>query len=484
MPHRIARPIAAVDNSHGSRRRCVTLFAGVIAIEVDTTCSTRGSTCRAATHCPSGARLIPRAPDAVQIGTDPPRVVSWSCSAARVACSILAALDGASTGRSGADHPRRRPAGVERAAGPTAGGRAAGPVEQVGRDSADVARRAPDRRTIGLAHRHGQAAASRILQARDDALVVVRGRLWWRTSIPGASLSPRPASGICTTTPDRSRRTLRPHTGGTVPPGPSATRQRAAGDASRPCGSIRRPPTNIRRSWCWPATRCPIWAWPRPGRSSGSRIWRCRRAGRAVVGPLVLPGRSSCLSCAHRHRTDADPGWPAVARQLARRSPRAPVVLRDAPPAWPSVRCSTTSTASCRRARSTAPWNGGPATVARAAGPGRSTRTAAAAAIRLSGARRRSSHRAARRDRARRAPAGRRPPARLCHNGRVADIPRGALSRTARLASLPTVRGRAGHPRASGSAWSAGTATRSPANCSAARPSRSSRCSARSRAAR
>jgi hypothetical protein len=36
-----------------------------------------------------------------------------------------------------------------------------------------------------------------------------------------------------------------------------------------------------------------------------------------VVGPLVLPGRSSCLRCADLHRRDRDPAWPALAVQLA-----------------------------------------------------------------------------------------------------------------------------------------------------------------------
>lgn len=35
-----------------------------------------------------------------------------------------------------------------------------------------------------------------------------------------------------------------------------------------------------------------------------------------VVGPLVLPGQSSCLHCAHLHRCDRDPMWPALAAQL------------------------------------------------------------------------------------------------------------------------------------------------------------------------
>lgn len=43
---------------------------------------------------------------------------------------------------------------------------------------------------------------------------------------------------------------------------------------------------------------------------------------RAVVGPLVLPGRTSCLRCADLHRTDRDPVWPALAVQLAARPRR------------------------------------------------------------------------------------------------------------------------------------------------------------------
>jgi|GEM_PF-1319748 len=51
---------------------------------------------------------------------------------------------------------------------------------------------------------------------------------------------------------------------------------------------------------------------------------------RAVVGPLVLPGRSSCLACADRHRNAADPGWSAVARQLADDGPQAPALVAAA----------------------------------------------------------------------------------------------------------------------------------------------------------
>ncbi|ASR34412.1 thiamin biosynthesis protein [Prauserella marina] len=47
------------------------------------------------------------------------------------------------------------------------------------------------------------------------------------------------------------------------------------------------------------------------------------RDGIGIVGPLVLPGRSSCLRCADLHRTSLDACWPRVAGQLAGRYQRA-----------------------------------------------------------------------------------------------------------------------------------------------------------------
>jgi bacteriocin biosynthesis cyclodehydratase domain-containing protein len=36
-----------------------------------------------------------------------------------------------------------------------------------------------------------------------------------------------------------------------------------------------------------------------------------------VVGPLVIPGLTSCLRCADLHRLDRDPAWTALAVQLS-----------------------------------------------------------------------------------------------------------------------------------------------------------------------
>jgi hypothetical protein len=43
------------------------------------------------------------------------------------------------------------------------------------------------------------------------------------------------------------------------------------------------------------------------------------REGVGIVGPFVVPGRSSCLNCADLHRADLDRTWPTVAAQLVGR---------------------------------------------------------------------------------------------------------------------------------------------------------------------
>jgi bacteriocin biosynthesis cyclodehydratase domain-containing protein len=40
------------------------------------------------------------------------------------------------------------------------------------------------------------------------------------------------------------------------------------------------------------------------------------RDGTGLVGPMVVPGVTSCLRCADLHRSDHDSAWPAVAAQL------------------------------------------------------------------------------------------------------------------------------------------------------------------------
>jgi hypothetical protein len=56
---------------------------------------------------------------------------------------------------------------------------------------------------------------------------------------------------------------------------------------------------------------------------------------RAVIGPLVIPGRTSCLRCRELHLADADPTWPRAAVQwAARRSSPVSAGLAHLAGAW------------------------------------------------------------------------------------------------------------------------------------------------------
>jgi hypothetical protein len=58
------------------------------------------------------------------------------------------------------------------------------------------------------------------------------------------------------------------------------------------------------------------------------------RGETGVVGPLVVPGVTSCLHCADLHRRDADPRWPRLAAQLTAGEP---------PPSGTTITCLLTA---------------------------------------------------------------------------------------------------------------------------------------------
>lgn len=272
--------------------------------------------------------LIVRASDELQIGVEEPRRVLL-VNAPAAAAPILAGLDGtapvgAVLAAHGADpliwHTLLEqllsadllvPV-TDESAGPRPG---AGHLAQ---------------ERIGLVHRHGQAAAARILQARRDALVVVLG------DSAAASLVATlvAAAGVGHVHHDPTRSGLAgggPRTGtsgetGRRHPGPSA---HTAVRAANPSVRTHRPAPHQSPAVVVLAGD----AVPDLGLAATLVHQRLPHlsvlslAGRASIGPLVLPGRSSCLGCVHRHRIDADPGWPAVARTMARQAPRAPVTI-------------------------------------------------------------------------------------------------------------------------------------------------------------
>ncbi|CCG04870.1 ThiF family adenylyltransferase [Blastococcus saxobsidens] len=55
---------------------------------------------------------------------------------------------------------------------------------------------------------------------------------------------------------------------------------------------------------------------PLVGGADGAHLVATVRGETGVVGPLVVPGTSSCLHCGDLHRRDADARWPRLAAQL------------------------------------------------------------------------------------------------------------------------------------------------------------------------
>ncbi len=281
---------------------------------------------------PFGTRVIQREKNCVQIGTDPPRTVLIRNAPAEAA-AVLGGLDGGRTVAELLRTHRQAPQDA-RWCGLLEQLLAAGvllPVEHPERAGTPltVGAHLTDERAA-LTHRHGHAAAARILQARDDALVVVRGEGDIAFSIT-AHLA---AAGIGHLHHDPVTRTLpwsadasqpdRPH-----PDEAAAAARRSADLRSRFPALRLHTPAAHQHPTAVVLTRSP----PDLGLAAGysraqvPHLSVAAGAARVVVGPFVLPGRSTCLSCVHRHRTDADPGWPAVAGQLGALAHGAPAAL-------------------------------------------------------------------------------------------------------------------------------------------------------------
>jgi hypothetical protein len=78
------------------------------------------------------------------------------------------------------------------------------------------------------------------------------------------------------------------------------------------------------------------------------------RGQTGVVGPLVVPGVTSCLHCADLHRRDADPRWPALAAQLTAVEP---------PPSGATVTCLLTVATAALQVLAYLDGTGAPATL-------------------------------------------------------------------------------------------------------------------------
>ena len=285
---------------------------------------------------PFGTRVLQRARHCIQIGTDPPRTVVVRNAPAQAA-DVLGGLDGGRTitellveHRQLGDRARwldlldqLLSAGVLL---PTNTQERAGSPMTVGAHLSEE-------RAL-LTHRHGHATAARILQARDDALVVIRGD----GDVAFAITAHLAAAGIGHLHQDPLSLSVPwlPEDADIEDPGTAESglppgrwvELRARFPALRlHSPAAHQHPTGV-----------VLIGGPVPDLALGAAYSRAcvphlsvaTGMARVVVGPFVLPGRSTCLSCLHRHRTDADPEWPAVAGQL-RAVPRGtPAVLTAA----------------------------------------------------------------------------------------------------------------------------------------------------------
>lgn len=276
-----------------------------------------------------GLTVISRSAGTVQLGSEPPAAVVLHHPPPH-AVSILRELDGttplsAVLARYRADVrvwttllADLRDARLLAAAGQESfAGLLGGPIFEPERDS--------------LVQRHGSAVGRLVLQARHDAVVVVRGSGRVATAVATALL----ASGVghVHQQPDRVLR-LGEHPDGSsawggaplrsagVQPPRGGLDEPATGSAVKATGAllaahllrlapeakVHAPPAHLRVALTVLAGDGP----PAPSLAAeltGRRLPHLAvRAGllTAVVGPLVLPGRSSCLLCALRYRTELD----------------------------------------------------------------------------------------------------------------------------------------------------------------------------------
>lgn len=218
-----------------------------------------------------------------------------------------------------------------------------------------------------LVHRHGVAVARRVMQGRQDAIIVVRGSGRVATSVatslalagighvhqqPDRALRltdlpdfPAPTHSWA----DRSRTPPPSHPGDGPGIPESATRDLAAGpsprtgvptraDSARLAANLRRvaPSVKVHPPAAHHRVGLVVLAGdgpPAPSlaaeltRSCTAHLAVCAGLSAAVVGPLVLPGRSSCLICALHSRADLDGTRPAFEAGLRREFVVPPVQL-------------------------------------------------------------------------------------------------------------------------------------------------------------
>ena len=268
-----------------------------------------------------GLRRLWRDPSTLQIGTDPGRAVVLGGLEPRVA-GLVDLLDGTR------DEPAILAAARSRGLDPGQLWRlvdlldACGTLEDASTDPAPPAglppaewdRLAPDLAALSLRSRAADGGLGALARRR-AAAVEVRGA--GRVGATLAVLLAAAGVGSVRALDPAPTRPCDVAAGGLLAEDVGRPRQDAAADAVR-----RVSPANTGRGGTPPSLVVLAPVSTLSSRHAGGlrarphlAVWV--REGRGVVGPLVLPGASSCLHCHDLHRRDRDPQWPMIAAQLA-----------------------------------------------------------------------------------------------------------------------------------------------------------------------
>ena len=182
-------------------------------------------------------------------------------------------------------------------------------------------RRVPDLLSLSLLHRE-PGAAVRIMGARENAAVEVLGA--GRVGASVAMLLTAAGVGQLDISDNGPVRQADVAPGGIRSLG---SRQVSRADAARALLSTGAPTAYPSRRPERAAATSPALAILAPTGSMLPPEWLAAvrhrphlpvviRETTAIIGPLVLPGRSPCLRCVELNRGDRDPTWPALAAQL------------------------------------------------------------------------------------------------------------------------------------------------------------------------
>jgi hypothetical protein len=231
----------------------------------------------------AGVRVVRRDPATVQVGLEPPRSVLVR-DAPPETVELLRDLDGtAPLGSVVGAHRAARDPWVALLSGLIAFGLVV---------AGETFPPEPHLREVraALAHRHGQDRADRMLRRRADATVVVAGS----AQVGPAIADLLGASGVGAVH-------LKARPGGPAPRGRNVRHGDPAPQV--PPSLVILADENARN----------------PAMAGGLTVDLVPHlpvlvgVSRVVVGPLVLPGRSACLVCLERIRSDIDPGRPSIA---------------------------------------------------------------------------------------------------------------------------------------------------------------------------